>query len=269
MESNRLATFFDKQREIIEAAETPFAKLAIFILPILAPIVPASLTGLHLFKLFLEVFSFKYAENFSVILSLIISLVLELLGYVGAISFIQAIFRLIKTGNSLYMLPAILNGLAYVFYLILMFLVNYMLGKYFNTPDIINTIVGLLSFVTVPTGLLAANYLSQKEIKEDEKEVRKERREERLEKLRIRSGKLPNNLPESYQKEEKLTSNLPTDWRKIRPSLSHEQVTFIASNEPKDIVKALAESGFAITPRTASNWRVYAATELGITLKEN
>lgn len=78
-----------------------------------------------------------------------------------------------------------------------------------------------------------------------------------------------SNLLESEKKEEKVTSNLPTDWRKIRGSLSHEQKRFIATNNPKDIVKALAESGFEITSRTASNWRVYAAQELGITLKEN
>lgn len=189
--TSRLANFFNKQREIIEAAETPFSKLAIFILPILSPIVPASLTGLNLFKLFLIIFTFSGANNLSIFLSVLVSLVLELLGYVGAISFIQAVFRLVKTRNMLYALPAILNGCAYVFYLILMFLINYKLGEYFQTPDIINTVVGILSFVTVPTGLLAANYLSQKEIKEDEKEIRKESREERLEKARIRAGGNP------------------------------------------------------------------------------
>lgn len=82
-------------------------------------------------------------------------------------------------------------------------------------------------------------------------------------------SKVTGNLPERGEKEEKVTSNLPTDWRKISPTLSRQQKEFIASNDPKDIVKALAESGFAISPRTASNWRVYAAQELGIKLKEN
>jgi hypothetical protein len=67
--------------------------------------------------------------------------------------------------------------------------------------------------------------------------------------------------------DEKVSSNLPANWRKIRPSLSPEQVNFIANNEPKNIVKAFADSGFEITPRTASNWRVYAANELGVTLQ--
>lgn len=77
------------------------------------------------------------------------------------------------------------------------------------------------------------------------------------------------NLPNEEESSEKVTSNLPANWRKIRPSLSKEQVEYIANNEPKDIVKAFAQSGFDITPRTASNWRVYAATELGVNLKDN
>lgn len=86
------------------------------------------------------------------------------------------------------------------------------------------------------------------------------------------TGKLPErdekvtNERESYQD---VSSKLPTDWRKIRPSLSSKQVRFIATSEPKDIVTALAKSGFEISPRTASNWRTYAADELGIKLKEN
>lgn len=264
-EPNTLASLFNKWRETIEAAETPFSKLAIFILPIIAPIVPASLTGLHLFKLFLEIFTFQGAEWLSGSLSVIIALVLELLGYVGAISFIQAVFHLVQTHNSLYTLPAILNGCAYLFYLILMFMVNYLLGQYFNTPNIINNIVGLLSFVTVPTGLLAANYLSQKEIKEDEKEIRHERRDERLEKMRIKvSGKFPENST-TYQKVTESSGNLsetfPKDWRKLRPLLKPDDVEGL-SNLSADGIKKVSQK-YGVDERTVINWRTYAKKELG------
>jgi hypothetical protein len=273
-----LAAFFDRQREIIEAAETPFAKLAIFVLPILAPIVPASLTGLHLYKLFLEVF--RFSSNWSAALSIVIAIVLEMLGYVGAISFIQSVFRLVKTWNALYILPSVLNGLAYIFYLILMFLVNYKLGEYFQTPQIINTIVGLLSFVTVPTGLLAANYLSQKELKNDEKEERLERRDERLEKARIKAGKVSRNLSESsvtYQKDvevsessQNLSGNLPEtynetfpkDWRKLRKILSTKDLESLANLSPEGIRKVSAK--YQVDERTVINWRINARKELGI-----
>jgi glucan phosphoethanolaminetransferase (alkaline phosphatase superfamily) len=262
-----LARFFDRQREIIEAAETPFAKLAIFILPILAPIVPASLTGLHLYKLFTDVF--KFSPEWSATLSIIIAIVLEMLGYVGAISFIQAVFRLVKTRNALYILPSVLNGLAYLFYLALMFLVNYKLGEFFQTPQIINTIVGLLSFVTVPTGLLAANYLSQKEMKEEDREEKVSRKDERLKKYEIKHGKVSRNLPESsvtYQKDvEKVSESsesFPKDWRKLRKVMSEKDMRDLA-NLSADGIRKVSQK-YNVDERTVINWRINARKELGI-----
>lgn len=268
-----LAAFFDRQREIIEAAETPFAKLAIFILPILAPIVPASLTGLHLYKLFLLIFVFSYADRISATLAILVALVLEMLGYVGAISFIQAIFRWVKTKNSLYALPALLNGLAYLFYLVLMFLVNYMLGQYFQTANIINIIVGLLSFVTVPTGLLAANYLSQKELKEEDREDRKLRKDERIQKYAIKHGAKLSESSVTYQKVTESSQNLsesptkvsetfPKDWRKLRPNLSAEDVQKLANLSAEGVKKLSVKHN--VDERTVINWRMYAQRELGI-----
>lgn len=221
MESNRLAEFFNKQREIIEAAETPFAKLAVFILPILAPIVPATFTGLHIFKLLLGVFTFSQAHNVSMGLSTIVAIVLEMLGYVGAISFIQSLFRWVRTRKDEYLLPFVLNGLAYVFYLVAMWLINLQLGKYFGTPDIVNNIVGLLSFITVPTSLLAANHLSQVEEREDATVIRRENREERLEKLRIKYGS-SRTTSESNTEVSKDIRN--TSGTMGRPSIHQERV---------------------------------------------
>ena len=266
-ETSRLAQFFDRQREIIEAAETPFAKLAIFLLPILAPIVPASLTGLHLYKLFTE--TFEFATHWAGTLSVLIALVLEMLGYVGAISFIQSLFRLIKTRNSLYLLPSVLNGLAYLFYLAVMFMVNYQLGIHFQTPDIINRIVAWLSFMTVPTGLLAANYLSQKEVKQDEKEERAERREERLEKARIRAGQVTESS-QTYQKDvtkvsevsESSNESFPKDWRKLRKIMSEKDMKDLANLSAAG-VKKVSEK-YNVDERTVINWRINAQKELGM-----
>ena len=189
MSTNFLASFFNKVREIVEAAETPFAKLAIFILPIISPLVPATMTGLHIYKLMLAIFDFgEYAEIVAVSTSAVVSTVLELLGYVGAVLFIQSIYQWIRTLKAQYFLPAILNGLAYGFYLYLMWNINYKLGLYFGTPDIMNQIVGWLSFITVPTGLLAANHLSQKQITEEDYTLRQERREDALKSKALKNG---------------------------------------------------------------------------------
>lgn len=213
---NKLANFFNKQRELIEAAETPFAKLAVFILPILSPMVPATLTGMHLYQLFLELFTFQGADVFSLIASTIPSIVLELLGYVGAISFIQALFRWIESRESTdgdkFLVPAVLNFLAYIFYLAAMWLINVSLGEYFDTPAIVNTIVGLLSFITVPTSLLAANHLAIKEHDTKDEILRQESREDKLKAKMIKNGMNPLqsfnsdtvSLPE--EKDEKRTN---------------------------------------------------------------
>jgi hypothetical protein len=188
MTNTRLADWFNKQREIIEAAELPFAKMAIFVLPVLAPLVPAVMTGLHMFKLLSELFTFTGSNIFNGVLSVVVGTVLELLGYVGALSFIRAIFDLVRHGRDEYMLPAALTGLAYLFYLLAMYLINVKLGEYFQVPSIINTITGLLSFITVPTGLLAATHLSTKENKEDEDRRRADAKDERLKKTALKNG---------------------------------------------------------------------------------
>src|SRR5574338_673052 len=162
MNSNFIARFFNWNREVIEAAETPFAKLAIFVLPVIAPLVPAFMTSLHMYKLLKDLFKFGYAWDIPLIMSVITGLVLELLGYVGAITFIRSLFQYVQHRHDEELLPVILNGAAYLFYVVAMWLINVQLGKYFGTPNIINSIFGLLSFITVPTGLLAANHLSQR-----------------------------------------------------------------------------------------------------------
>ena len=80
------------------------------------------------------------------------------------------------------------------------------------------------------------------------------------------SQKVTGKTQQVSNPDEKVSGNLPTDWRKIKERLSNEQVRFIAESEPKEIVAAFAKSGLDITPRTASNWRTYALEELKLRL---
>jgi len=186
-----LADFFKRQREIIEAAETPFAKLAVFVLPIMSPLVPAFMTGMHLYKLLEELFVFRGSNYVSLAMAAITSIVLELLGYVGAITFISSVFRYIKTRNIALLIRLVLNGLAYGFYIAAMWAINYQLGKYFEFPTVVNNVFGLLSFITIPTGLLAADHLSQRAEDDDAEKVRSENREDKLKRFAIKHGLNP------------------------------------------------------------------------------
>ena len=210
--SNWLAKVFEWNREVIEAAETPFAKLAIFILPILSPIVPAFMTGLHVYKLMHIIFDFgEYTYPVSLGMAAIVGLVLELIGYVGAVSFVRDVYEFVKTHTIEYFIPAVLNGLAYGFYLVVMYAINFQLGKYFDTPDIVNNIVGLLSFITVPTGLLAANHLSKKERDEHSERRYQEGREDKLKAKAIKNGinvfQTQNNTAPAPQRKQKHASD--------------------------------------------------------------
>lgn len=272
MENNKIAEFFDKQREIIEAAETPFAKLATFVLPIVAPLVPAFMTGLHLFKLFSSMFTFDTSHILSGTLSIIIAVVLELLGYVGAVTFIQALFLCVKEQESKYLIPVILTFLAYLFYLVIMLLVNVALGRYFEEPVIVSWIVGFLSFITVPTGLLSANNLSIKEDKQIMERRYQEARADKMEKYKIKRGiqtyqKVSEKLPILGVENGEFSKILPNDWRKVRPLLSWEEVLKIANWNRGQILKVVAEQGKE--ERTLTNWRTYAKREVEMRNNEN
>lgn len=253
-----LARTFIKQREIIEAAETPFAKLAVFVLPIISPAVPAFMTGLHLYKLFLEMFTFQYANEVSIVMSSTIALVLELLGYVGAISFIKSLFLWIKTRKEEYLVPFALNGVAYGFYLVAMFLINVQLGKYFGTSQIINNIVALLSFITVPTSLLAANHLNQVEDSELEERRHQEKREDDLKKRMIKKGINPvtglayNQDSAIVKQQSSPNQNTPlsTDWRVMKKILTAEQKRRIAEDSISETARK-----WQLSARTAENWK--------------
>ena len=257
MTTNKLADFFNLQRELIEAAETPFVKLAIFILPILSPMVPATLTGMHLYQLFLEIFDFPGSDQFAMISAVIPAIVLELLGYVGAISFIQALFRWIEgryeENGDKFLVPAVLNFFAYVFYLAAMWMINVSLGEYFGTPTIVNSIVGLLSFITVPTSLLAANHLAIKDHDTKEERIRQEKREDRLKKKMIDKGMNPM-APQLTQYQSTAQSPTPQqvrprkdDWRLLSTAERHEVVHVLS---PDEIMKK-----YEVSKATAYNWK--------------
>ena len=277
MKSNFLARIFEWNREVIEAAETPFAKLAIFILPILSPIVPASMTGLHIFKLMQIIFDFgEVQDKVSWAMAVIVGVVLELIGYVGVVAFIQAIYRWIKFRRIEYLVPAVLNGFAYLFYLVSMFAINYQLGKYFNTPNIVNNIVGLLSFITVPTGLLAANHLSENADSEEKARDKKDNQEFQLKKTAIKQGfnifspgdqKIQRSgayteKPASHYKE-KMIGILESEFVKSGKVLEPRDITDQLKTKHKVILNHERAKGFI--SKTTTDW----CKEKGIVRSKN
>lgn len=215
---NFLASFFQGFREIVESAETPFAKLAIVILPIIAPLVPALLTGLRMQILLLNLIGDKLDKSIASYGAFIISVVLELLGYVGAVMFVRSIYNLIKNKTLEYYLPVFLTGIAYVFYLADMYSINVQLNS--ETPNTV-FIFGLLSFMTVPTGLLAATSITERQEKEQEYETRQEQRQDKMERFRIKHGTSRSTSESNMEVPKQFRNNNGTMGR---PSIHQERV---------------------------------------------
>jgi hypothetical protein len=181
---------------------------------------------------------------------------------VGAIAFIRAIYKKFqKRGSGL---SVILNGLAYGFYVIAMYQINVRLGFLAGDNQIVNQIFALLSFITIPTGLLAAEHLNDRATFDNDAALRKEQREERLERLRIKqmgeveSSKKVSSGDGTFQE----SSGKSPDWRKVRSELSREDLERLANLSPNAMRQYASQTGF--TYKTISNWRTNARNELGM-----
>jgi len=241
MNKQFLANFFKGFREVLEAAESPATKLVVaFVLPILAPIVPASWTMVHVYMLAKTFFQLgEYTELVCWGMAILVGIVLELLGYAGVIATILSVFKWLRNPTWVYFVPVGLNGAAYLFYLGLMYLINYKLGQYFETPEIINQIVGALSFLTVATGLLAADHLAKREDEEKEDKIRGENNDFKLKKTALKSGfnifggGNPQPAPTSGKYKDKPASHyhdkireyLQEEYNRTRTVLTPRQVT--------------------------------------------
>src|SRR5688572_13198867 len=256
---NIIAGLFTWVREVIESAETPFVLLALVVLPVLAPLVPATVTGIRLHN----------ELDFHPIIATISAVVLELLGYVGAIAFIKSIYRLRRKGS---FLSVIMNGVAYGFYVVAMYWINVKLGFLAGESSIVNEVFAILSFLTVPTGLLAAEHVNErfqqeeeekkrKEEEERKERIRQEERADRMERYRIKnqgvesSRKVSNGNGKNEESFQKVS-----DWRKVRPTLSREDLERLASLTPAQMQEYAERSH--LTYKTISNWRRNARTEL-------
>lgn len=256
--ANFIAGFFNWIREVIESAETPFVLFALIVLPVLAPAVPATVTGIRLHT--------ELDLHWSI--SAVSAVVLELLGYVGAIAFIKSIYRWFRKEGSL--LSVLMNGFAYAFYVYAMYSINVRLGFLAGENSIVNEVFAILSFLTIPTGLLAAEHINERDQKEDAEKLRQEARKDRMDRYKIKHGKIESSL-ESSNLSKKVpegdgtfqeSSGKSADWRKVRPKLSKEQLESIANFTP-DQIRQYAETTH-FTYKTISNWRANARKELGL-----
>lgn len=250
--TNFIANFFNWIREIIESAETPFSLFAIVILPILAPIVPAVITGVRL----------NSEMDLDPRLATVTAIVLELLGYAGAITFIRSFSRWLRNESSF--IKMLMYGGVYAFYVTVMYLINVRLGLMAGDSTIANQIFALLSFITIPTGLLAAEHISEREEKEEKEKLRQERRADKMELQRMKLG--ANGSGELSEQNHR-TANEQRTNRSVNSSIANK------ANEIRSFVRQVQETEQR-TPRVSEIANVlgvaksYASETLKIILSE-
>jgi hypothetical protein len=133
----------------------------------------------------------------------------------------------------------------YIWYLVVVIVVNVLLEKASGASSVRVWTVGLLATLSVPTAAL----ISVTSIW-TERLLERERQKEEKSKER-------ENPSESIQK---VSESFPKDWRKLRPLLKEEQVAQIASLDAAG-VRELSRV-YEVTEKTITNWRAYARTEL-------
>ena len=220
MDKNILARFFDWNREVVEAAESPFARLAAFFLPILAPLVPAFITGVRLYNLYLQLIGKNLPSEVALVGALITAVVLEILGYVGIVAVVRFIYKWAKTRRDEFLVPMALTGLSALFYLVIMGLVNFQLGNSEPNPDLI---LALLSALSIPAGLIFASNLVENEEKKSEYEIRQERRDDKLKSKLIKAGIDPRTPVRTFQSEIPMSIvDTRGDWRLLTKTQRQE-----------------------------------------------
>lgn len=248
MRTNWLANIFEWFREVIESAESPFVLFAVVVLPVLAPVVPATVTGIRL----------NTELGFHWVLCVVTGIVLEMLGYVGAIMFIRSIYNWHRQRG--HFLSLLMSGLAYLFYVFAMYSINVRLGYLAGDNEIVNQIFALLSFITIPTGLLAAEHITERELETEQYTVRQENRTDRMERYRIRyqserSERTPNR---KRTKRTNLPNKTPNGANRANRANEHRTNEGSVANRIRSFV-ADKQANEHRTPRVSE-----IASELGV-----
>jgi len=108
----------------------------------------------------------------------------------------------------------------------------------------------LLTLQTLPAALIVAARTGHRDLLADIKREKQEKLSESFAKVSEKSSVGNEGIPKVG------------DWRKLRPTLSDEDVYNMAYLSPADVGK-VAEK-FDVTTRTVENWRSYARSELGV-----
>jgi DNA-binding transcriptional regulator YiaG len=232
---------FEKLNDWIHNTESSIVNFLSVFAPWLAPLTPAYMTYQHATSIL----------HFPSSIALPAAILVEILGFSAVSTFLSFWFYNKKNQASYKRAPIEVIIFAFMFYLALIVFSNVLLDSFPSERWAEITVRALFTLQTIPADLIFAVRTQHKDLLS---EISRERQQKLTERYRKSS--------ESNQEEQKVSENLPKDWRKLRPTLSESDVANIASMNSLQ-VKEFSKK-YEIDMRTVTNWRTYARKEVGM-----
>jgi hypothetical protein len=220
---------FDRLNNWIRDTESSIVNIVSAIAPWLAPLAPAYMTYQHA----------RTTLGFPEWVAIPGAVTVEILGFSTVSTYLAFWFHNRKNAAEAKKAPLGIVVFAFIFYLSLIIVSNVILDASGGAKWAVIVVRAMFTLQSIPAALIVA--------------VRTQHRDMLHALTAEKESK--RKVTESFPKAESLGIAV-TDWRKLRPQLTAEQVNAIAQENPKDI-------GFLynVSERTARNWRNYAKQE--------
>lgn len=269
MKTTWLGNVFDWLGETFERFNPSAFRFLAAVLPYLTPFPVAWLTA-HSASDFLD---------FTPTVAFIFVFALEGIGLWFTSLLVDAVVDWIRSRNiKTFSLVGIFALVVFVYISILVTLNVTLEASVGNSNPSLSKVITLLCYLPLLTGIGNGYYklklegrryqeLSKREETLLAEKIRQENRQDRMERYKIKHGNLPSpsqtfqQVSGNFPHQEETFQKLSSDWRKVSSNLPDELVSFIANNEPKEIVPELSKYGIELSPRSASNWCSYAKEE--------
>lgn len=241
---------FDRLNNWVNNTEGSLVNFLTAFAPWLAPLIPAYMTYNHMIEFL----------HFDAWLAWVLAGVVEILGFGTVSTGLDFWFYNRRNKAKAKEAPFTLIIVSFVFYLSLIVMSNVIIdwAKEFGSPVqqswSIIIVRFLLTLQTLPAALIVATRTGHRDLL---REIRQEKLEREQAKVSESFTKVSESSPSGDG-----TFTKVSDWRKLRPTLSEEDLYNLAYLSPAD-VRATADK-FGVTERTVENWRGYAREEVGV-----
>jgi len=213
--------------------------------------------------------------GFSKTMSGVFVLALEGMGLWFTSLLVDSVVDWIKSKNKKSFFIVLLFGFVVSIYVYILVSLNVTLERAVgDVSEELSSVITLLCFLPLLSGIgngyyklqLEERYKREKkdeEARHAEKENLLENNDYKLKRLALRQG-INIFSPDAEESESfaKVSHDRPRDWRKLRPTLSNEDLIYLANASASELSTIAKEHG--ITLRTAQTWRGNARGELGL-----